>query len=137
MFNIFRRGKVNLSLGEWGEAIARAEYKKRGHQILGSNIFNRTGKRLGEIDFVAKTKTTIIFVEVKTRNKHAGRFGSPSEAVNFFKQRKLLKIVKVFLLKNPKYTRLAPQIDVCAIEVDGVDRSRYCVTIIPNAVEDR
>ena len=47
--------------------------------------------RLGEIDFIAKDKEQIIFVEVKTRNTSADKFGTAAEAVNEFKQIKFLR----------------------------------------------
>ena len=133
---MFFRFKKRLGLGQWGERTARDEYKKRGYSVLSSNFFNRSGKRIGEIDIVVRDKTKIIFIEVKTRTKTQQRFGTPSEAVDIFKQRKLLKVVKIFLAKHPQFSYLRPQIDVCIVEVDNLDRTRYSVTIIPNAVED-
>lgn len=160
MLKIFRR-KQPATLGEWGEVLARKEYRRRGYTILGSNVFNRTGKRVGEIDFIARDKSTLVFVEVKTRTRLAHSFGTAAEAVDVFKQTRLLKIIKLFLLKHSGLQHLRPQIDVCVIEV-GVDPSTdlrvkpdlsamssrpngqgrrldkvdYFVTIIPNAVED-
>jgi putative endonuclease len=143
------------TFGQIGEELAQTEYKKRGYKILAANFFNRKGKQLGEIDFIACDRKTIIFVEVKTRAEESGFHGTPIEAVDYFKQIKLLKAVKVFLLKQPKYQKFKPQIDVAAIILksqDGLmlvetnpskylvtgklDKLSYSVTIIPNAVED-
>src|SRR5579864_7807709 len=83
-------------LGQLGEEFAQEEYKRRGFSIIASNFFNKKGLRLGEVDFIATAKNRIIFVEVKTRNAASEKFGTGAEAVNAFKQIKLLKAVKTF-----------------------------------------
>jgi putative endonuclease len=148
------KNKTPKTLGQIGEEMAQEEYKNRGYKIIAANFFNKKGLRLGEIDFIATDKHKIIFVEVKTRSAQLSRFGGGAEAVNSFKQIKILKAVKVFLQKNPKYTLLQPQIDICLINLDpvrddskkqtglllpisnGVDKRGYSAIIIPNAVED-
>jgi putative endonuclease len=112
------------TLGQLGEEFAQEEYRRRGYKIIAANFFNPRGLRLGEIDFIAKDKTRIIFVEVKTRTIGDIKFGSAGEAVNTFKQIKLLKSAKIFLLKNQQYQSLTPQIDVCAVEFSPVDPVR-------------
>jgi putative endonuclease len=92
--------------------------------------------RKGEIDFIAVNKQKIIFVEVKTRSDNFNRFGSAEDSVNYFKQIKLLKAVKLYLLQNQKYLKLQPQIDVCVIDYNKLDNSFKCGKIISNAVED-
>ncbi len=129
--------KKQLSLGEWGELEAAKRYKKLGHKILHRNYFNKKGKRLGEIDFIALKDQNIIFVEVKTRSGEVSKFGTGVESVNYFKQQKLLRAVAFFLQTFPVYQKLQPQIDVCLIEVSGIDRQRKSVIIISNAVESR
>lgn len=123
-------------LGELGEDIAQKEYIKNGFKILDRNVFNRKGKRAGEIDFIALNSEQIIFVEVKTRTDSHGRFGGPAEAVNSFKQIKILKAIKIFLLTHPEFENLRPSIDVCVVKMSNLDINSYSVTIIPNAVED-
>ncbi|MCL5667280.1 MAG: YraN family protein [Patescibacteria group bacterium] len=142
------------TLGQIGEELAQLEYARRGYKVVAANFFNRKGKRLGEVDFIAVNKEQIIFVEVKTRMRQTGRFGTAAESVNLSKQLRLLRAVKIFLLKEPVYRKLKPQIDVCAIIVQGLedflaedrpakylipaglDKISRNVTIIPNAVED-
>ncbi len=144
------------TLGQIGEALARLEYERRGYEVVAANFFNRKGKQLGEVDFIAAGRGAVMFVEVKTRARERGLHGTPAEAVNYFKQVKLLKAVKVFLAKQPKYRSLRPQIDVVTVilpeqsglmlaqtnpdkfEVAGeLDKLSRNVTILPNAVEDR
>jgi len=122
-------------LGRLGEVFAQAEYKKQGYKILGANVFNRRGKRMGEIDFVATKGRNIVFVEVKTRTSPGGRFGLPQESVNFYKQQRLLRMVKLFLLQHPEFQKFTPRIDVCVV-ICGLDKLPQRAIIIPNAVED-
>lgn len=147
--------KEPVTLGQLGEQLARLEYKKRGYKVVAANFFNTSGKRAGEIDLIVKNKTQLIFVEVKTRTKEKGYHGTPAEAVNQFKQVRLLKAAKLFLIKNPKLAALRPQIDVLVVIMDDfsqlpqvsanpakylpacpLDKLPFYATIIPNAVED-
>jgi putative endonuclease len=156
MFNWLKKKEPqSKTLGRIGEELAQLEYKQRGCKIIAANFFNRRGRRLGEIDFIARDKHRIIFVEVKTRAQAAGKFGSAAESVDYFKQIKLLKAVKSFQARNPKYTNLEQQIDVCVIimtnfnqlalvETDPakyllncpLDKLEHSATILVNAVED-
>ncbi len=156
MFNWLKPKSVRpKTLGQIGEELAQLEYKKNGYEIIGANVFNTKGLRKGEIDVIAKNKDRIIFVEVKTRSDESSRFGTAMESVNQFKQIKLLKAVKLYLLRNQNLANLKPQIDVCAIlfknfnqlalvETDpakylipgGIDKVSYSAIIISNAVED-
>lgn len=123
-------------IGALGEEIARKEYRKRGYKILDRNVFNRRGKQAGELDFIALNPRQIVFVEVKTRTSDYSRFGKPAEAVNIFKQRKLLRAAKIFLLTHPEFENLPPSIDVCLVKMETLDTSLFSVKIISNAVED-
>ena len=48
----------------------------------------------GEIDLIALDKTTLCFIEVKTRT--ANDLFEPSEAVNLRKQRQIIRTAKVY-----------------------------------------
>lgn len=140
------------TLGQLGEEWAQAEYKKQGYTVIAQNEYHHKGKRLGEIDFICRDSRTLIFVEVKTRTVGVGKFGTAAEAVNYRKQIKMLKAIKLYLLKHPELTSLRPQIDVCVIEVEknqgstsltlnagaspSIDKPLYSATIITNSVED-
>ena len=128
--------KKQKSLGQLGEEQAQEEYKKRGYKIIAANEYNKKGKRLGEIDFIAKNKQSIVFVEVKTRTAGVDKFGKGVESVNIYKQQKLLRAVKMYFLRNPKMLELKPQIDVCLLEYTEFDKTFKPAIIIPNAVED-
>ena len=139
MFN-WLKSKTSIqkpkTLGQLGEERAQEEYKRLGHKIIAANEFNKKGKRLGEIDFIAADKNRIIFVEVKTRNLSAIKFGTGAEAVNIYKQQRILRAVKMYFLRNQKYLNFQPQIDVCVMEYNGVDKTFKPAKILSNAVED-
>ncbi|NLK01168.1 MAG: YraN family protein [Clostridia bacterium] len=81
-------------LGNYGEKLVREELIKRGYKILESNF--RT--RHGEIDIISKKGNTLVFTEVKTRTSFG--FGTPMEAVNHRKQRKVRQIAVEYLSKK-------------------------------------
>ena len=58
--------KETLSLGARGEKVAVVYLKKRGYKILANNFANSEGRRLGEIDIIAKKDGNIHFFEVKS-----------------------------------------------------------------------
>jgi putative endonuclease len=117
-FKIQNPTQTPKTLGQLGEEFAQRVYEKRGYKVVAANFFNKKGKRKGEVDFIALGKDLIIFVEVKTRSRLGSKFGRAVESVDFRKQAKLLKAVKIYLLQNSQYARLKPRIDVCVIIVN-------------------
>jgi len=71
--------------------------------------------RLGEIDIVAKERDVIVFVEVKTRT--GKRFGLAKEAVNYKKQKKLIRLAQAYLKQHGLFGKKA-RFDVVAIQLD-------------------
>ena len=135
--SIFNRAALkSKSLGQLGEEYGQKIYKSKGYKILGANIFNRRGKRMGEIDFIAVGRRDIAFVEVKTRSQENNKFGNIREAVDEFKQFKILKVVKLFLIKNQYYRKLRPHIDILSIIWPDIDKKPEKVILSSNAVED-
>ena len=139
LFDLFKqksKATAIKTLGQMGEEFAQKEYEKKGYCIVAANEYNKKGKRLGEIDFVAKTNKVLAFVEVKTRSGSTGKFGTAAEAVDIYKQRKLLKAVKLYLNSHQEFSGLQPQIDVCVVEWSEIDRAFKPAIILMNAVED-
>lgn len=97
--NIFKR-KEALSIGARGEKAAIAHLKKKGYKILASNFFNSNGRRLGEIDIIAKDGDEIVFVEVKTRTIAAFGKPLPEESITPTKLYKLNKAASFYISKN-------------------------------------
>ncbi len=85
-----------LSLGDFGEKEAKKFLKKKGFKILDLNFQNNKGKRVGEIDIIAKKDGEIVFVEVKTRKIGVNDI-LPEENITPNKLRKLLRIAQIYL----------------------------------------
>lgn len=116
-------------VGRLGENLACRYLKKKGYKILERNF----QKREGEIDILALDKKAkmLVFVEVKTRT--SGDFGEPQEAVDFFKQRKLLRTAYAYL--NEKGIEQDFRVDVVGITLDYPRRSAH-LEHFKNAVEE-
>ncbi|MEO0530655.1 MAG: YraN family protein [Planctomycetota bacterium] len=82
-------------LGERGERHAARMLRRKGHRVL----FAGERNRFGEFDLITIDERTaerrLVFVEVKTRRNE--RAGSPAEAVNAEKQRRLTRAAWSFL----------------------------------------
>jgi putative endonuclease len=92
------------TLGEIGEKIAVKFLKKNGYKILERNFKNPLGRRLGEIDIIAKEKNEIVFVEVKAR-KSGSEDIFPEERINHDKLHKLSKIAEHYLKSRKIFDR--------------------------------
>ena len=80
--------------GALGEFDAKDYLEKKKYKIIEINHKNK----LGEIDIVAQYKSTVVFVEVKSRSTL--HFGRPSEAVDLRKQHKLRTVANLYLLQH-------------------------------------
>ena len=93
------------AIGDIGERIALKYLKKRGYKIREKNyvVFD------SEIDIIAENKTTLAFIEVKTRTLDPDReyFGRPASAVTPEKQRKIIKVAKYYAAGHPCEKRLS------------------------------
>ena len=110
-------------LGDAGEDLAAAALKKQGYKILERNYICS----LGEVDLIARQGKTYIFIEVKTRKND--RFGTPQEAVNSSKQRKL-RLLADYYLKQNRLGEVEMRFDVVAI-IMGEDGHK--IEVIQNA----
>ncbi len=82
------------NIGDAGENYAASYLKRNRYKIIERKF--RT--KYGEIDIICSKKGTLYFVEVKARSNE--KYGAPAEAVNYFKQKKILGCAKYYLLKN-------------------------------------
>lgn len=82
-----------ISSGSKAEIMVAAYLRKSGYIISKMNYHSK----YGEIDIIAENRERVIFVEVKMRGKDA--IVAPAEAVDAFKQRKILLTAKDYLLK--------------------------------------
>jgi len=88
------------NLGPKGEEVAENYLKNKGYEILEKNYTNNLGKRLGEIDIIARKDNALVFVEVKTRNMKNYSQTHPEENITYSKLHKLSKIANQYLYKN-------------------------------------
>ncbi len=92
--------------------------KRSGYKILEVNY--RT--KLGEIDIIARDKGAICFVEVKSRSSLA--FGSPKEALDTRKQRKISQVALIYLKSKDSFD-VSCRFDVLSIIKAGADNADF------------
>lgn len=112
-------------LGNMGEDFAAEYYRRLGFEISTRN-YNCRG---GEIDIIAENEEYIIFVEVKSRSD--GALFSPSQAVDFRKQKRLSIAAMKYLAETE--SEKTAQFDVFEVYINN-DRI-YKVNRIENAFE--
>ena len=81
--------------GREGEQLAGRWLVRHGFRVLATNW--RHGR--SEIDIVAREKSTIVFVEVKTRRLGPG--GRPAEAVSGKKRHRLFRVAAAWIALHP------------------------------------
>ena len=114
-------------IGKLGENIACKYLIKNKYKILSKNYHTR----FGEVDIIARDlNSLLIFFEVKTRT--SDKYGQGFEAVDYYKQQKLVKTTYFYLneneIKDDNY-----RIDVLSIDLDFKQRLGR-VTHFRNAV---
>lgn len=97
-------------LGTVGETYACSLLVQNGYSILRKNF----SCKIGEIDIIATMGDTLVFVEVKTRT--SSKFGSPEEAVNKHKLKKIQRVGEYFL-KGKKNLPKKLRIDVVLVKM--------------------
>ncbi|ABY92989.1 YraN family protein [Thermoanaerobacter sp. X514] len=115
------------TIGSLGEKIAAQYLLKSGYKILEKNF----KCKIGEIDIIALFKKEIVFVEVKTRTSTS--FGTGSEAVNFRKQQRILKIAQLYLATTEKFRNFQPRFDVIEIYLNPDTLAFEKLSHFPNA----
>ncbi len=107
-------------IGEAGERAAREYLEKTGYRIVDTNFRTRTG----EIDIIAYDSTVLVFVEVKTRRSK--RFGTPAEAVDWKKQKKIKKTALTYLAKNRLFYGNI-RFDIVEVVIEGSEIKKICL----------
>lgn len=100
------------ALGELGERIAERWLARKGWRLLGRRF--RNGHR--DIDLIVEGDDTVVFVEVKARRQND--FGDPVEAVNWRKQRELVRSAHVWMDRFGVAGR-SYRFDIVGVLVDG------------------
>ena len=90
----------NITVGKNGEEIARTYLEKKGFKILETN---KRFSRYSEIDIIALDKSTLVFVEVKTRKTDV--CGHPLEAITKTKYQHIKQGLYMYIKDNPQYKK--------------------------------
>jgi len=98
------------------EAVAN-RLRKQGYQILARNWRHS----LGELDIVARTGATLVFVEVKAR--HSPEEGMGLEAIDRRKQRRLRLLAQAFANACPEHAE-EMRFDVAEVQLDAAGNPR-------------
>lgn len=105
-----------------GEDAAARFLEARGLKVVARNW----RLKMGELDIVAWDGSTLVFVEVKTRQ--SASFMDPSGAVDWKKQRKLRRLAEAFIaFQKPDFESC--RFDVVSVIYDG----RARIVHIPDA----
>jgi putative endonuclease len=100
------------SLGKMGENLACVELARRGYAILE----RRYRTRYGEIDIIARSGRTLVFVEVKAR---AGdKYGGGGAAVTPCKQQRIVRMATDFLARRHLLDEPC-RFDVVTVDFEG------------------
>ena len=112
------------TIGETGEQVAANFLRKKGYEILDMNFQNDSGRRLGEIDIIAKDNANneLVFVEVKTRDYQKYGQTLPEENITYQKMHKLAKIAVVYL-RQKHLTDYAYRFDAISVWLDHTTRT--------------
>lgn len=98
-------------LGQVGEKAAKEYLGKRGYVIDEENFTCPQG----EIDIIAREGNYLVFIEVRTRSSNS--FGEPFESINSIKQRRIVKLAQLYMLKK-NIRNCNVRFDVVSVLVD-------------------
>lgn len=105
--------------GNAGENLVAELLKENGWQVLATQWHCRWG----ELDIVARDRTWLIFVEVKTRGDRNWDEGGLL-AISSQKQRKLYLAASEFLKRHPQLAHLDCRFDIALVQrIETSDRS--------------
>ena len=110
-------GTDKSTVGKFGEEAAAKYLKKKKYKIIATNV--HAGR--SEIDIIARTKDTLVFVEVKTRAYEEGApaIGRPADAVNKSKMTYLIRGAARFCSENGfKYSDYYKRFDIIEVYLE-------------------
>lgn len=108
--------KYNKEIGTYGESIAKNFLITNGYKILDMNFRNK----YGEIDIICKLNNIIIFCEIKSR--YTNSFGSPIESITYYKQKQIIKLSQIYIIKN-KFLNYNIRYDIIEIIFNNINAS--------------
>lgn len=106
-------------LGADAERRVRRHYRLRGYIVLDANV--RAGGN--ELDLVLRRGRRLVFCEVKARSSDA--YGTPLEAVDDEKQRRLRRAAEAWLAARPSLTELDVSFEAAAVTGRRIKRVAF------------
>jgi putative endonuclease len=111
---------------------------KKGEEVVAQWLIARGGKVLhqrwrwkrGEIDLIAIESDTLLFIEVKTRNR-SNWDADGLLAITPQKQAKIVRTAQLFLLKYPHLAEQPCRFDVAIVRHQPMNRSILGTPIFP------
>jgi len=90
---------IKRNFGDLGEKLAAKYLENKGYKILDTNFQNNLGRRLGEIDIIARdtARNELVFAEVKTRELKQYGDTLPEENITHGKLLRLSKIAGAYI----------------------------------------
>jgi putative endonuclease len=107
-----------MNIGKQGEAVVAQWLIARGGKIL----HHRWRWRSGEIDLIGIEADTLLFIEVKTRNR-SNWDADGLLAITPQKQAKILSTAQLFLVKYPDLATYPCRFDVAIVRHQPIHRS--------------
>lgn len=113
-------------IGFYGEKVALDFLRQQGYRILEKNY----RCPLGEIDFIAQEKNTIVFIEIKFRQNKT--YGLPQEAVTYHKQKQIVRVA-LHYLKKTNFGKSPPLIrfDVVSLSPENIELIKDAFSVQP------
>ena len=102
---------TNYESGKIAEFFARILLRLKGYKIIAKNFKAGKGLNIGEVDFIASRRKTLVFVEVKKR----ASLELAAYAVSQKQRRRIIRGAELFLKKNPKYAGFDVRFDVVLV----------------------
>ncbi len=107
---------ASQTTGDLGESLVCHHLQQQNWQVLAQ----QWRCRWGEVDIIARKGSSLIFVEVKTRQS-ANLDQDGLLAINARKQRKLIQTASLFLSQFPQLSELNCRFDVALVRHDPTD----------------
>jgi putative endonuclease len=113
-----------MKTGELGEEVVAQWLLTRGGKILQ----RRWRWKRGEIDLIAIESNTLLFIEVKTRDRRNWDEDGLL-AINPQKQAKIIQTAQLFLLKHPYLAEYACRFDAAIVRHQPLSRAIDCTCL--------
>ena len=124
---------TTTEIGRFGERAAAKYLLKKGYKITAKNYHASHY----EIDIVAENESTVVFVEVKTReSKNASIYGSAAESVTYSKRSRTLSASRSYLYENGNPEEKEIRFDVIEVYIKKIRFSPFPVIESINHIED-